>query len=243
MAESYKVYASKEYVDSKIAQPDWSRNDPEASDYIENRTHYTEPFSMTFDGDIEGKETITYDGFSYVKISDTVLKKQDLIDATALTYYNGSTSRITITENGIFDYDDSCVIVNTIVLSFSSDNSEFGATIGTYLFYLSSGSNLLYISGIEGEIAHLLNEKYLGNVVKYTAQSLNDDQKAIARANIGALASDLSELDGILPVINGGTGQTSFEDTTPSTARYRASALVATETTPSVNGVINWQYE
>lgn len=47
----------------------------------------------------------------------------------------------------------------------------------------------------------------------------------------------------ILDIENGGTGQASIEDTTYTTPRYRASALVSTETNPTTNGVINWTYE
>ena len=46
-----------------------------------------------------------------------------------------------------------------------------------------------------------------------------------------------------LAVWNGGTGYSSIADTTYTTARYRASALVSAETNPSINGVINWTYE
>lgn len=46
MDEMYKVYASKDYVDNKIeesrVQPDWSQNDPDAADYVKNRTHWVE---------------------------------------------------------------------------------------------------------------------------------------------------------------------------------------------------------
>ena len=48
---------------------------------------------------------------------------------------------------------------------------------------------------------------------------------------------------GILNVDRGGTGYDSIVDTTYTTARYRASALRSTETTPTDNGVINWVYE
>ena len=46
-----------------------------------------------------------------------------------------------------------------------------------------------------------------------------------------------------IPVAHGGTGVTSHADTTYTTARYRASSLNSTETTPAVNGVISWTYE
>ena len=48
---------------------------------------------------------------------------------------------------------------------------------------------------------------------------------------------------GTLSVERGGTGHTTIVDTTYTTARYRASALVNSETNPTVNGVINWIYE
>ena len=55
--------------------------------------------------------------------------------------------------------------------------------------------------------------------------------------------SSASYLYGTVPVANGGTGQTSITDTTYTTARYRASSLHSTETTPTTNGVICWTYE
>ena len=54
---------------------------------------------------------------------------------------------------------------------------------------------------------------------------------------------DAADLNGTLPVVNGGTGYNTFADSTYTTARYRASALYNTETAPTVNGVINWTYE
>ena len=67
-------------------------------------------------------------------------------------------------------------------------------------------------------------------------------------ADIGAAAASHSHgagdiTSGTLPVARGGTGAASISDTTYTTARYRASALVSTETNPTANGVINWTYE
>ena len=52
-----------------------------------------------------------------------------------------------------------------------------------------------------------------------------------------------TDIYGTMPVASGGTGYTTIADTTYTTARYRASALVNAETNPSTNGVINWTYE
>ena len=46
-----------------------------------------------------------------------------------------------------------------------------------------------------------------------------------------------------IPVSKGGTGYTSIVDTTYTVERYRASALVETETDPTSNGAITWTYE
>ena len=63
------------------------------------------------------------------------------------------------------------------------------------------------------------------------------------KADLGHV-HDLDEIiSDVLDVEHGGTGYNSIIDTTYSAARYRASALVRTETYPYDNGVINWVYE
>lgn len=56
MSDSYKVYASKDYVENKIeekrVQPDWNQNDPTAADYVKNRTHYSENVTIQFADDV-----------------------------------------------------------------------------------------------------------------------------------------------------------------------------------------------
>lgn len=47
----------------------------------------------------------------------------------------------------------------------------------------------------------------------------------------------------IIDVAHGGTGRSTIADTEYTTAKYRASALVSTETDPTANGVICWVYE
>ena len=47
----------------------------------------------------------------------------------------------------------------------------------------------------------------------------------------------------IIDVAHGGTGRSTIADTEYTTAKYRASALVTTETDPTDNGVIYWTYE
>lgn len=62
--------------------------------------------------------------------------------------------------------------------------------------------------------------------------------------DIELTAEDLGiVLETVTPVSKGGTGYTTIEDTVYTTARYRASTLVSTETEPTINGTISWLYE
>lgn len=72
-----------------------------------------------------------------------------------------------------------------------------------------------------------LNETGLERLWAHLISRLNAKQDAIS----------------VLSVDKGGTGYNSITDTTYTIARYRASALVTTETDPTRNGVINWTYE
>jgi len=74
----------------------------------------------------------------------------------------------------------------------------------------------------------------------YPVQVMYNGSKWIVKDLPKPYAADLY---GTVPISKGGTGVTSIEDTVYTTARYRASALVSSETDPTVNGVINWTYE
>lgn len=69
----------------------------------------------------------------------------------------------------------------------------------------------------------------------------DEEKKEIAPLDHKHAASDITS--GTLAVGRGGTGYTSITDTTYTTARYRASSLHTSETTPSTNGTITWVYE
>ncbi len=67
-----------------------------------------------------------------------------------------------------------------------------------------------------------------------TAKTLATTDVATAASDGLMSSTDKAKVD---------TVPASIADTTYTAARYRASALVATETDPTVNGVINWTYE
>lgn len=57
-----------------------------------------------------------------------------------------------------------------------------------------------------------------------------------------SLANKVNTSD-VISVAQGGTGRTTIADTEYTTAKYRASALVSTETDPTENGTISWTYQ
>ena len=64
-----------------------------------------------------------------------------------------------------------------------------------------------------------------------------------SNGNTVSLLNSTINSDTIVSVSNGGTGYNTITDTTYTTARYRASSLNSSETTPTTNGVIAWTYE
>lgn len=84
-----------------------------------------------------------------------------------------------------------------------------------------------------------------GNFVSITSDGAPGDSgfndQSFAAYSHAHTAGDIS--GGTLGITRGGTGVTSHTDTTYTTARYRASALVSADTDPTTNGVINWTYE
>ena len=64
-----------------------------------------------------------------------------------------------------------------------------------------------------------------------------------SNGNTVSLLNSTINSDTIVSVSNGGTGYNTITDITYTTARYRASSLNSSETTPTINGVIAWTYE
>ena len=96
----------------------------------------------------------------------------------------------------------------------------------------------------ETEIDDKLDAKADVSSIPITLSDLTDDatHRTVTDAEKAAWNAKF-DFSGTLSVDMGGTGHTTLEDTVYTIARYRASALVPTETNPSINGVINWMYE
>ena len=86
------------------------------------------------------------------------------------------------------------------------------------------------------------NEVSLLNTVKINNE-LSSENSTYSSDKIEDLLYEKMDANIVLEVNKGGTGYNTIADTTYSTARYRASSLHSSETTPATNGVIAWTYE
>lgn len=92
---------------------------------------------------------------------------------------------------------------------------------------------------IKGMLAPEVDNKI--NELSTRLNTLQTEVNSKAASVHNHAAEDITS--GTLPVDRGGTGYTAIEDTTYTTARYRASSLHTEETVPTVNGTIAWTYE
>ena len=267
--ETMKSYIDNAIVQPDWNQSDESAKDfIKNRTHYDNRI--SELLNITFNGDYENYEHIlAIDSGSIqlylIKMSDNIISHEDLNNCTITiaqynegnfeyTDYNASEQFVLNGNNSMgngsnFSFiirDNESEIVPNVVLSkgiwfFAHiDNNE----LTVYASSLTSDSVMMETGG---EIKQL-DEKFLpDNIARLDYVDAGLETKADAEHNhsasnitSGTLSSDR------LPVISmekGGTGQTSIEDTTYTTARYRASSLYSIETTPTVNGVIAWTYE
>lgn len=172
-------------------QPDWTQNKESELDYVKNRTHYTEligtPASMTWDGDMTGKEAVlmqAYDSFDvyYVKLSDSIPTPEGLEGGSICFVEEGeeSTDEIpadAITDmsgNGIpgFSLADIVLVLNADHTESLEDGTALTFTSGTWtVAYVVDGTAVIYTKSLDytsyenaTEVVHKLDAKYLPDV-------------------------------------------------------------------------------
>ena len=107
--------------------------------------------------------------------------------------------------------------------------------------FSNAGVRSITTGSANGTISVNTNGTSADVAVKGLGSAAYTESTAYAPASHNQSAATITS--GTLAIARGGTGVTSHTDTTYTTARYRASALVSSATNPTVNGVINWQYE
>ena len=189
----YKVYASEQFVEDKLngldtggVQPDWNQNDETASDYIKNRTHYDsrvytevgENLEYTFDGILEGKETIErpWDDVSsayWVKVSDIPPTSIENLIGADITLNNGGEQVVDkIPEDGIVEQIDNIIylLYDGIVVAMEDGNTEgLTFTKGVWFLYVNDSSYFSSLTqqmtvNIEGELK-TLDEEFIPDTI------------------------------------------------------------------------------
>ena len=168
MNNSYKEYASKEYVDNSRIQADLSQNDPTAPDYVRGRTHWVGPGEinilpetvissnsepiLAFAKIVEGNiYRVTWNGISY----DCAVKTHD--------------DWLMIGNNAIYEYDyeDTTDTGEPFAIDF-----KISQTKGTvYSNSTSENPSVLQIGVVVDEVVHKIDEQYLP---EHTWNSLPD---------------------------------------------------------------------
>lgn len=166
--------------------------------------------TLTWDGNTEG--LVSVDDMFY-KVSDVALSLDDFSNGCLVKLYNTSSGGESINEYSFSDVATSTensngVISVSSVISVSPEQVgiEYDGFVfpesGIYFGYVPDVARIasLTIPGYTGFVKKQINPKYLPKSdihVSVVEQSLTDDQKAQARANIGAATVDdvLAALD------------------------------------------------
>lgn len=177
-----------------VPVPDWNASEGEPG-HVLNRTHYTEPgIDPTFDGNLDGREYFTMNygvaGIYYVKVSDRVLTREDLIGETIVGEASGQTMDTVITENDLHDpgITGAIAILADGVPALISNSQEFTAgngetvPVGTWFGYLPDGFCVKSISCLTAEeTVHKLDPKFLPDGVPFI-QTATPGQMLLVKA-------------------------------------------------------------
>lgn len=161
----------KEYLPDEVAlktdipekvQADFSQNDPEAPDYVQNRTHYEEvvvhgPINITWDGNTEG---LVQAGSAY-KVSDLVLTPEYIKTCTIMR--NNGTAILATDVS--WDYGVDAIAVGLMYV-VSKANASYNSIVfpepGIYFLPITTS---LTSDGLTEVVVHQLDEKYIPDTV------------------------------------------------------------------------------
>ena len=146
-------------IDNK---PDWHQNDSTASDYIKNRPGgYTVNYpalNIEWDGVIGDRVSVDVAGVKFVKVSDEILKVEQLLGATVTSKIDDEPHTITINDEEINYYGDSAYSTSSLLVankapvnivdpSMGSVAAVFPET-GVYFVCYTNESGIVYTSSL-----------------------------------------------------------------------------------------------
>ena len=161
-------------------QPDWNQNDPEAADYVKNRTHYSE-FGMTTlvetqTVNVESPEQAAFDAFPLeLNVGSTYTVIWDGAEYKCVSYFAEGPNAPCIgngTLGGLDGGNDEPFLI------IARDGS-------TMLFAEAAGAHTIRIDGLK-ETVHTIDPKYLPTQKLVVDITTNDD---------GTYASSVSSAD------------------------------------------------
>lgn len=125
-------------------------------------------------------------------------------------------------------------------------NLDECAAVGLYTYAMSTASTIVNAPEKSQTTVFVLprmNNSAYGNRIQIAFTSNNNIYVRNLQDNVWNNWRKFFKNDDVIPVSNGGTGVNSHEDKVYTSLRYRASSLHNTETAPTVNGAICWQYK
>ena len=135
-------YDGSAAVDVPAVQPDLSQNDPNAADYVKNRTHYAEEVEKVIDylPDSDG----VLDGFPRFDIGDTLVVRVDGVEHSLVAFDDGGLPTIGDLEDDIIN-----------------GSGQFGWSINTYTDGVDFWALEPHTVSYTAETVHKLDYKFL----------------------------------------------------------------------------------
>ena len=171
MSDSYKIYASQDYVDSKGLPEGTSANQQLVTDKDGVVKWEEKPFfhseygeDITWDGDTTDREIFVVEQFSFYKVSDTIYTRDKMVGMQCTIMINGTEIDAVITDTTIFAPYPECpdlyfVMINNIAAFFFGPAYESLGFSGGVFFINDNGS--IYTNYLSGSIVKRIDPFYI----------------------------------------------------------------------------------
>jgi hypothetical protein len=121
---------------SKAVQPDWNQNDPDAPDYVKNRTHWEENSQtvIEWDGNTEGREALAFtgdfEGVVLYKVHNATPTQKELVGGVMGADNGNGIEEVTITE-AVFEPTAgfnavNCLLIGPLLIAYDTEISLLG---------------------------------------------------------------------------------------------------------------------
>lgn len=262
MSELYTKYATEQYVDDNLnigleTKADAEHNHDSSYDIkgaANTALNSAKEYADTITAGLATEEYVD----NAVANNGSVQPDWNQTDESANDYIKnkpfgeGGDSKLTLITSGIVTIENYQGIVNTDS-SFLEQEIPYYVIFNNYYFpatyhnndnYCGIGNASLYVSdGYNSGEPFFICAESSTSLGFYVINLEDDDYEFEIWADVPTIKTVDEKYLPVISIEKGGTGQTSIEDTVYTAARYRASSLHSTETTPTTSGVIAWTYE